>query len=134
MSSDNARHRDLGLLLLRVGMGAMFIAHGWPKLAGGPERWEKLGGALQAFGIDFAPTLFGLAAGLAEALGGLLLALGIFFRPALAALTFTMVVATAKHLDAGDGFIRSSHAIEAAIVFGSLILIGPGKYRLGRAG
>jgi putative oxidoreductase len=120
--------RVLGLLILRLGLGGMFVYHGLPTLLGGPARWESLGRALRAVGIDFAPTFFGFMAGMAEAGGGLCLALGIAFRPALAMLASTMVVAAAFHLDRGDGFGKASHAIEAAIVFGSLLLIGPGRY------
>jgi putative oxidoreductase len=125
--------RDLGLLLLRVGLGGMFVYHGLPKLLSGPARWETLGRATRALGIDFAPTFFGLMAALAEAGGGLCLMLGVLFRPALALLATTMIVAAATHLDRGDGFGKASHAIEAAIVFASLILIGPGRYVARRA-
>jgi putative oxidoreductase len=69
-------------------------------------------------------------AAVAEAGGGLCLALGILFRPALALLLSTMVVAVAFHLDRGDGFGKASHAIEAAILFGSLLWIGPGRHRV----
>lgn len=120
--------RDLGLLLLRVGLGGMFVYHGLPKLLGGPARWEALGRATRALGLDFAPTAFGFMAAVAEAGGGLCLALGVLFRPALALLVCTMLVAASFHLDRGDGFGKASHAIEAAIVFACLILIGPGRY------
>jgi putative oxidoreductase len=119
---------DLGLLLLRVGLGGMFVYHGLPKLLGGPSRWESLGHATRAFGIDFAPTFFGFMAALAEGGGGACLALGIAFRPALLLMTSTMLVAAAMHLDKGEGLVKASHAIEAAIVFVSLLLIGPGRY------
>lgn len=122
--------RDLGLLLMRVGMGGMFVYHGLPKLLSGPTRWEALGRATRAFGIDFAPTFFGFMAAIAETGGGLCLALGLLFRPALALLATTMIVAAAFHLDKGDGLGKASHAIEAAIVFASLLLIGPGRYVL----
>ena len=39
-----SRHRDLGLLILRVGIGAMFMFHGWPKISGGPAFWAQVGG------------------------------------------------------------------------------------------
>ena len=126
--------RDLGLLLLRVGIGAMFMAHGWPKLIGGPAKWETIGTATQSLGIAFAPVFWGFMAALAEFGGGLLLALGVGFKPACALLFCTMVVASAKHLGQGDGFGKASHAIEAAILFASLLLIGPGVYRLKRFG
>ena len=38
--------KDTGLLILRIGLGGMYLWHGWPKLSGGPERWTKLGGAM----------------------------------------------------------------------------------------
>jgi len=123
---------DLGLLLLRVGIGAMFMSHGVPKLLSGPTQWASLGHATRAFGLDFAPTFFGFMAGVAEAGGGLCLALGVLFRPALSLLLSTMVVATAHHLDSGDGLGRASHAIEAAILFAALLLIGPGRHVLSR--
>jgi putative oxidoreductase len=69
-------------------------------------------------------------AAFAELGGGLLLALGVAFRPACALLLCTMIVASARHLSQGDGFGKSSHAIEAGILFLSLLLIGPGAYRL----
>ena len=71
------KHRDIGLLLLRVGIGIMFMFHGYPKLAGGSEGWTKLGGALSALGVNFAPTFMGLMAALSEFGGGLLLVLGL---------------------------------------------------------
>jgi putative oxidoreductase len=129
MSSPD-RFRDLGLLLLRVGIGGMFMVHGWPKLAGGAASWAKLGKAMAHVGIEFAPTFFGLMASLSEFFGGLLLALGLLFRPAAGLMLATMAVATTMHLQQGDGIGGASHAIEAAIVFASLLLIGPGKHSL----
>lgn len=126
-----SRYRDYGLLILRVGLGIMFLYHGVPKLLGGPGVWEKLGGAMGNLGISFAPTLWGLMAALAEAGGGLALAAGFLFRPACALLTFTMFVAALKHLSTpGEGLFAASHAIEVGIVFLSLILIGPGRFSL----
>ena len=122
--------QDSGLLLLRLGIGAMFVAHGVPKVLGGPDRWEKLGGAMETFGIHFAPQLWGFAAALSESAGGLLLAMGLAFRPACTMLLSTMVVAAAMHLDRGDGWAKASHAIESAILFASLLWMGPGAYVL----
>jgi putative oxidoreductase len=122
--------KNLGLLLLRVGIGVMFMLHGWPKLAGGMERWEAIGQNMQLIGLDFAPVFWGFMAAVAEVFGGLLLMLGFLFRPATALLVFTMAVATLRHVAAGDGFGGYSHSLEAAILFFALLLIGPGKYSL----
>ncbi len=124
------KYRDKGLLALRIGIGTMFICHGVPKLLGGPEVWTKLGGALAAIGVSFAPTFMGFLAAIAEAGGGLLLALGLLTRPACFFLLCTMIVATAMHVENGDPFMKYSHAIEAAILFFSLLFIGPGALSL----
>ncbi len=124
------KHRDKGLLILRVGIGIMFMCHGFPKLTAGPEVWTKLGGALSAMGINFAPTLMGFMAAISEFGGGLLLVLGMFTRPACFFLLSTMVVALIMHTKSGDPFVEYSHALESAILFLSLLFIGPGKISL----
>jgi len=124
------QHRDRGLLILRIGIGTRFRCHGLPKLLGGPEVWTKLGGALSAVGVTFAPTFMGFLAAISEAGGGLLLALGLLTRPACFFLFSTMVVATTMHVTSGHPFVKYSHALEAAILFFSLLFIGPGKLSL----
>ena len=124
------KHRHIGLLILRIGLGCMFLFHGCPKLFGGPEQWEKVGMAMGSLGIEFIPAFWGFMAAISESLGGICLILGFFFRPACILLTITMVVAAASHLSRGEGLGGASNAIEVGIVFLSLILIGPGKYSL----
>lgn len=124
------RYRDLGLLVLRVGIGLMFIGHGW-KVFSGPEVWAKVGGAMTAFGLGFAPEFWGFLGKGSELVGGVLLILGLLTRPAAFFLLCTMIVAASKHLILdGYGIMQTSHAIEAAILFLSLILIGAGRYSL----
>ena len=128
MYSYMNRFQDLGLLLLRLGFGTMYVIHGYPKLQAGTAMWEQLGMAMGNLGITFAPVFWGFMAMLAEFLGGILLALGFFARPACLFMAFTMLVATVMHLTKGDGFLVASHAIENGIVLFSLIFIGPGRY------
>jgi putative oxidoreductase len=124
------KYRDEGLLLLRLGLGAMFIFHGLPKILGGPETWAKLGGAMANFGLSFAPAFWGLMSAAAEFGGALCLISGFLMRPACALLVINLTVAATMHLSMGQGFGMASHAIEDGIVFLSLLLIGPGKYAL----
>ena len=122
---------DLGLLLMRVGLGLMFMTcHGGPKLFGGPAVWEKVGAAMGALGIQAFPVFWGLLAAAAEFFGGLCLMLGLFTRPAALFMALTMAVATTMHLAKGDGILVASHAIEDGIVFLSLIVMGAGSYSL----
>jgi len=122
------RTHDLGLLLLRVGIGVMFTIHGYPKLIGGPEKWAEIGGVMKMFGISSSPVTWGFLAAFSEAIGGQLLALGLFFRWACILLLSTMIVATAMHLMSGDEFNAYSHSLESAFLFLGLLFAGPGKY------
>ena len=71
----------MGNLILRMGIGLLFIMHGYPKVMAGPERWEALGNTMQGFGIKFAPILWGAAASFSEFIGGVLLVIGLLVRP-----------------------------------------------------
>lgn len=124
------KYRNQGLLILRIGIGLMFIGHGLPKILGGKEGWAKIGGAMANIGINFMPEFWGFMASFTELFGGIFLTLGLFFRPATILLTFTMLIAALMHLKNGDSFNVWSHAAESAILFGSLIFIGPGIYSL----
>jgi len=133
------RYRELGLLLLRIGLGAAFIAHGWPKLVGGPAYWAQLGHSMDTLGIHVAYPFWGLMAAVAEFGGGVFVLLGLLFRPACILLVLDLLVALSQHLwnrdfppvlrNYGPGW---SHPMELAIVFLCLLLIGPGKYSIDR--
>ena len=121
---------DAGLLLLRAGIGSMFvIAHGYPKIVGGLTLWRGLGGAFnRLIGLDFVPGFWGFLAMLAEFGGGLCLVAGIFFRPACAAILFTLLVAVISILRGGYGFNSASQPLELGIIVAALFLTGPGKF------
>jgi putative oxidoreductase len=128
-----SRHRDWGLLALRVGLGGIFIVHGLGKLLAGSDRWETLGGSLAAIGIPTLgpPVFWGFLASITEFLGGILLILGFLFRPTLIALFGTMVVATLfLILGPKAPFTQWSHPLTVGWVFLSMFLIGPGKLSL----
>ena len=124
------KHRHIGLLILRIGLGCMFLFHGAPKMFGGPEEWKDTGMAMKSLGIGFMPMFWGIMAAISEFIGGLCLILGLFFRPACVLLTVTMMVAAVSNLAEGEGLMGASHPIEVGIVFLSFILIGAGKYSL----
>ena len=127
----SATSTDVGLLIVRVGLGTMFLVrHGWSKLVGGPEKWAKLGTAMEHVGVEFWPTFWGFWGAFAEAGGGVLLALGLLFRPAAAMMAFTMLVATMATSDNFANIGRASHSIEVGLVFLGLVFIGPGRLAL----
>lgn len=124
------KYRDFGLLVLRIGLGSMFLWHGGPKLLGGPATWEKVGSAMSYVGVHALPVFWGFIAAVSEFLGGICLILGLFFRPACVFLLITMSVAVSMHFGKGEGLKGASHALENGIVFLSLIFIGSGKYSI----
>ena len=121
---------DIGLLVLRLGIGAIYIGHGAPKILGGPELWEKLGMAMGNLGITFMPTFWGFMAASSEFFGAIFLILGLLFRPATFFMAFTMTVAVIMHLSNGDGYTVFSHPLKGLVVFIALFIMGPGKYAL----
>ncbi|MGB8467833.1 MAG: DoxX family protein [Candidatus Babeliales bacterium] len=119
---------QIGLLVLRVGIGLIYMAHGYPKLMGGVATWQWCGQQMALFGIHFLPVFWGLCAALAEFLGGFALALGLCTRFAAALLLCVMVVALAYHLHNKDSFAVYSHPLTLLVVFTSFIIMGGGNY------
>lgn len=130
MFSKLGRYSNFALLVMRAGVGFMMIMHGYPKLLGGPERWGKLGGAMENFGITYAPEFWGFMAAFAESIGGLLLLLGYFTRPAALLLLITMIVASTRQLMDGDGLMKASHTIELGFMFLGIFILGPGRFSI----
>jgi len=121
---------DWGLLILRVGIGAAFIMHGWPKISGGPAMWLQVGEAMKSIHITFGYTFWGFMAALAEFGGGICLVLGFLFRPALAMMIFTMFIATWMIHTNGGGYNDCSRTLEDGIIFIALFVASPGKFAL----
>ena len=122
---------DIALLLLRIGIGIMFIFHGYPKITGGVEKWAGLGAyGMGSIGIHFAPVFWGFIAAFSEFFGGIMIVLGIYTRYFSILLFSTMFIAACSHLSSGDGIMGASHAIKCAIIFLFLTLSGSGKYGL----
>lgn len=124
------RFRNEGLLIIRIGLGIMFMYHGFPKITGGPEKWAGLGMAMGSLGIHFFPVFWGFMAAVSEFFGGILLIAGLFTQPTCAFMAFTMAIASLTQLTKGQGLDGASHAMELGIVFIGLIFVGPGKYSL----
>jgi putative oxidoreductase len=126
--SNLGNYRNFGLLMIRIGLGLMFIYHGLPKLAGGPDGWRSVGLATKYIGINFLPILWGFLAAVVETIGGVLLIVGLAFRPVCLLLVFNLVVAAFFSFGKGGGWMGASHAIEDAVMFAGLLFVGPGKY------
>jgi putative oxidoreductase len=120
------RVQPLGLLVLRLVLGAIMIAHGWQKIAG---HMHGITGTLSHLGI---PAWMAYLVVAAEFGGGILVVLGFLTRFAAAAILIDMSVAIIKvHLHnglTGQGGFEFPLAC-AAIAF-SLIFFDAGPISL----
>ncbi|WP_211285255.1 hypothetical protein SPACI_000290 [Sporomusa acidovorans DSM 3132] len=130
LSQILSSYRDLGLLIFRLGLGGMFMWHGFPKIAGGVAKWTALGKTMSVFGISFAPAFWGFMSGFTEFFGGLLLALGLFYRPICVLLAGNMAVAFTSQMLEGKGLFKASQSLEDGFSFLGALFVGPGKYSL----
>lgn len=119
---------DIGLLLLRLGFGAlMILEHGWPKLQ------RILAGNLDQFGdpIGLGPELSLLLVTFAEFLCAILLMFGLFTRWALIPLIIAMLVAVFV-ANWGDPLSDKELGLLYLTAFFCLLFTGPGWYSLDR--
>jgi len=126
----NEQKFNIGLLVVRVLIGFMFVLHGAPKLFGGIDTWNFVGSSMGFLGLKSGYAFWGLLAALAEFAGGILLIVGLLVRPASVFLLLTMFVAIVFHYAKNEGFNGASHAMEDAAVFICLIITGGGKFAL----
>ena len=118
-----APYRDYALFVLRLFVGAVFIAHGALKLFGGLSGFA---GSLQQAGVPLPDIMATLVAAV-EFLGGVAIILGLGTRTASLLLTVVMIVAMATvTLKAG---FAGGYDINLALLGGllALLLAGPGK-------
>jgi putative oxidoreductase len=117
---------NLGLAVLRIGVGGVFAAHGLQKIF--VYGMAGLAGFMGQTGLPF-PTLSAYAVTGAELLGGLALVAGVFTRLAALPLAFSMLVAgLAVHRSAF--FLPSGFEYVLVLFLASvtLALTGPGAF------
>jgi putative oxidoreductase len=109
---------DLSLLILQLGVGLTFAAHGAQKAFGwwggpGLAGWE---GAMHHMGFRPARLFAPLSAGV-ELVGGLLLAVG-FLTPLVAAVLLAQTVVIIGQVHWANGFFNQKSGIEFPLLLG----------------
>lgn len=125
---------SVGLLLLRLVVGALFVGHGTQKLFGwfGGHGLRGTAGFMESLGFRHGRWA-AVAAGLAETVGGLLLACGLLTPLAAAAIVGVMVTA-ALCVHVRNGVWNANGGVELPLVYAAaattLACTGPGAYAM----
>jgi len=127
---------DLGLLLIRLMLGAVFLFHGAQKLFGMFGGTDGEGAGLSGFALYMEslslpmpmPMAAATCAALAEFGGGLALVTGMFMRPVVITTVFTMLVAAFVAHD--WSFDDMQVPLTLAIVTAGLFFTGTGRIAL----
>lgn len=130
---NNPALRDAVLLILRLALGVVFIAHGWDKAVHtGVEQTAQQWADMHIP----QPTLSVWVVSVVEMLGGALLALG-FLTPAVAGVLSLTMVAAFYFVHLGNGLFVSDGGSElVTVLFAAclvLVVFGAGRASLDKA-
>ena len=123
----NTNQATLGMTLLRVITGFIFVAHGWQKyaeytLAGTQASFAKMGIPLANIAAPAIATL--------ELVGGLALIIGFLTKPIAALLTLDMFGALVL-VHGSAGIFVANNGYELVLILAAaaltLALVGPGR-------
>lgn len=119
--SSNTKH-DIALLLLRIGVGVIFIVAGWGKITG----IEGVQGFFGNLGIPLAGLMAWVVA-IVELVGGIMVLLGAYIRIPALLLAIVMIVALFTTKLGGE---FSAARLDLMLLLTSLALffLGSGSY------
>ncbi|MBY0095689.1 DoxX family protein [Mesobacillus maritimus] len=125
---------SIGILIIRLVIGILFIGHGAQKLFGwfGGHGLQGTGGWFDSIGIKPGVTM-ALVAGLVELVGGVMFAAGLLTPLAAIMIAGTMIISIVK-VHGSNGLWAQANGYEynltlLAVAIG-IACIGPGKYAL----
>jgi len=121
------KNHDLGLLILRLAVGLIFVAHGWDKFSG----MEGMEGTIAFFAQLGMPAFFAYVTATVEIVAGLALIIGIYTDLAALLLSIIMFVALVyvKMVTFKLGLL-GGYELDLILLAASLtiIFVGPGKH------
>ena len=125
---------DIAMLVLRVGIGTIFVAHGLQKLFGwwGGPGWEGFKGFIGYLGLR--PVLFWASISLVAELGGGLALIAGLLVPLAAAGLVAQTIVLFKKVHWPNGFWSPNGGIEFPLAFlvgtFAVQVLGPGEWSL----
>ena len=114
-------HRSLGLLLIRLATGMVFLAHGWMKV----QNMAMFDGAFAGMGLPPGTATF---IAWLEIIGGLALILGIYSRAFGLIFGIQMIVAIYLTGFFANGYRQHELEIVLALLSFGIMFAGSGRY------
>jgi putative oxidoreductase len=127
---NNTVLRDVAVLITRVTLGVVFVAHGWQKFS--TNGMDATASGFDMMGVP-APTASAWFAGTVELVGGALLIVGLAVPVVGLLLLLDMLGALfTVHLDSGIFAADGGYELVLVLGISSLLLavIGAGRYSL----
>lgn len=114
---------DLGIFCVRLGLAAVFVVHGWQKLA-------NLGATVGFFGQIGVPSVFAYAVAIVEFFGGLALLFGLFVE--WAGFLLAIVMAFAIYLVKYPRGFLGGYEFDLMLLLAALaaMFLGAGRYTI----
>ena len=111
-----ATYSDIAILVMRVALGALLIAHGWPKL----RDWKQTAQNFDMMG--FKPgALFGGIAAVLEFFGGIAIVAGFLVQPIAVLLVIEFIVTTLWRISKKHTFVGGWEL--DLLILGSAVLL-----------
>jgi putative oxidoreductase len=122
------KHQDLAPLLLRIGVGIIFIYAGWGKLTGIEGTATFFG----SVGIPMAEIMAWVVA-IVEFVGGIMILLGLRIQIPALLLAFVMLIAIITTKIGGENVFRAMR-LDLMLLLANLALVimGSGRYALNK--
>lgn len=121
---------NIGMLIIRCGVGVTFVKSGFLKLTEGKEKLLWLGNTMHNIGITSYPFFWGTCAMLSELVGGVCILIGLYTRFFSLVLSFTMFVAVMYHIKAKDTMSVILYPLSYLWICLGLFFVGPGLYKI----
>ena len=123
------RKKDLGLLIMRLGLAAVLLWHSVPKLIGGAPAWKSVGTTMDFINLGLPASFMGLLSLTLETLCSIGLIFGFLFRFSSGVLFILMLLYSFNYFNVAYKTLMM-WSLALTSVFLGLVSSGPGRYSL----
>ena len=123
------RKKDVGLLIMRLGIAAVLLWHSVPKLIAGTPAWKSLGTTLAFINVGLPASFLGLLSLALETVCSISLIVGYFFRLSSAVLFLLLLLYSINYFNVAYKTLMM-WSLALTSVFLGLVFTGPGRYSL----